>query len=79
MHGDAIKATAVIAKMLTDQETADDYVEVERAKLRTVADALEGAFADAEVEPGLRDRVMRGMVARLRPAMAQLPSGVELS
>lgn len=79
MHADAIKATAVIAKMLTDQETADDFVDVERAKLRVIADHLNAAFSEVGVPAEMQDAVMRAMVARMRPLTAMLPSGPDLS
>lgn len=73
MHGEAVKATAVIAKMLTDQQTDDDYVELERAKLRTVADALEGALSDVGLPIPARDAVLRAFGRRLTPIATSGP------
>ena len=79
MHGEAIAATTLIAKAMSDKQTDDDLVGLERARLQVVADALRSAFDDVGVPGETQDAVLRAMAQRMRPAVARLPAGAELS
>lgn len=67
MHGDAVKATSTIAKMLGDQSLGEEGLNVEREKVETLARIVQAALVEAAVPPEMRDAVLRSMTRQLTP------------